>query len=138
MGGGGGGGGAGGQPDLSDFPDPDFGKINFHIRKIGKQFFANISLPDHFRTFLGRNAKIHSKSNLNAYERNYFFQKTKKPRKYCSALHMTQFSLNCSFLLKFHFGGGGGGGGQLKKSQKKSKSISGILGWVLTFFDPKF
>ena len=30
------------------------------------------------------------------------------------------------------------GGGQLKKSQKKSKSISGILGWVLTFFDPKF
>ena len=32
----------------------------------------------------------------------------------------------------------GGGGGQLKKSQKKSKSISGILGWVLTFFDPKF
>ena len=33
---------------------------------------------------------------------------------------------------------GGGGGGQLKKSQKKSKSISGILGWVLTFFDPKF
>ena len=34
--------------------------------------------------------------------------------------------------------GGGGGGGQLKKSQKKSKSISGILGWVLTFFDPKF
>ena len=31
-----------------------------------------------------------------------------------------------------------GGGGQLKKSQKKSKSISGILGWVLTFFDPKF
>ena len=37
----------------------------------------------------------------------------------------------CSGLL-------GGGGGQLKKSQKKSKSISGILGWVLTFFDPKF
>ena len=33
---------------------------------------------------------------------------------------------------------GGGGGGQLKKSLKKSKSISGILGWVLTFFDPKF
>ena len=32
----------------------------------------------------------------------------------------------------------GWGGGQLKKSQKKSKSISGILGWVLTFFDPKF
>ena len=30
------------------------------------------------------------------------------------------------------------GGGQLKKSLKKSKSISGILGWVLTFFDPKF
>ena len=35
-------------------------------------------------------------------------------------------------------GGQKGGGGQLKKSQKKSKSISGILGWVLTFFDPKF
>ena len=32
----------------------------------------------------------------------------------------------------------GGGGGQLKKSLKKSKSISGILGWVLTFFDSKF
>ena len=31
-----------------------------------------------------------------------------------------------------------GGGGQLKKSQKKSKSISGILGWALTFFDPEF
>ena len=40
-------GGGGGQPDFSDFPDPDFGKINFHIGKIGKQFFANISLPDH-------------------------------------------------------------------------------------------
>ena len=38
--------GGGGQ---SGFSDPDFGKINFHIRKIGKQFFANISLPDHFR-----------------------------------------------------------------------------------------
>ena len=29
--------GGGGQPDFSD---PDFGKINFHIGKIGKQFFA--------------------------------------------------------------------------------------------------
>ena len=28
----------------------------------------------------------------------------------------------------------GGGGANSKKSQKKSKSISGILGWVLTFF----
>ena len=39
----------GGQPDFSD---PDFGKINFHIGKIGKQFFANISLPDHFRAYV--------------------------------------------------------------------------------------
>ena len=42
----------GGQPDFSDFSDPDFGKINFHIGKIGKQFFANISLPDHFRAYV--------------------------------------------------------------------------------------
>ena len=48
----GGGGGGGGQPDFSDFSDPDFGKINFHIGKIGKQFFANISLPDHFRAYV--------------------------------------------------------------------------------------
>ena len=47
-----GGGGGGGQPDFSDFSDPDFGKINFHIGKIGKQFFANISLPDHFRAYV--------------------------------------------------------------------------------------
>ena len=33
---------------------------------------------------------------------------------------------------------GGGGGANSKKVKKKSKSISGILGWVLTFFDPKF
>ena len=45
-------GGGGGQPDFSDFSDPDFGKINFHIGKIGKQFFANISLPDHFRAYV--------------------------------------------------------------------------------------
>ena len=32
----------------------------------------------------------------------------------------------------------GGGGGPTQKKSKKSKSISGILGWVLTFFDPKF
>ena len=32
----------------------------------------------------------------------------------------------------------GGGGPTQKKSIKKSKSISGILGWVLTFFDPNF
>ena len=38
------GGGGGSQPDFSE---PDFGKINFHIGKIGKQFFADISLPDH-------------------------------------------------------------------------------------------
>ena len=31
-----------------------------------------------------------------------------------------------------------GGGGPTQKKSKKSKSISGILGWVLTFFDPKF
>ena len=42
----------GGQPDFSDFSDPDFGKINFHIGKIGKQFFANISHPDHFRAYV--------------------------------------------------------------------------------------
>ena len=30
------------------------------------------------------------------------------------------------------------GGGPTQKKSKKSKSISGILGWVLTFFDPKF
>ena len=46
------GGGGGGQPDFSDFSDPDFGKINFHIGKIGKQFFANISFPDHFRAYV--------------------------------------------------------------------------------------
>ena len=45
-------GGGGGQPDFSDFSDPDFGKINFHIGKIGKTFFANISLPDHFRAYV--------------------------------------------------------------------------------------
>ena len=45
-------GGGGGQPDFSDFSDPDFGKINIHIGKIGKQFFANISLPDHFRAYV--------------------------------------------------------------------------------------
>ena len=32
----------------------------------------------------------------------------------------------------------GGGGGNSKKSLKKSKSISGIFGWVLTFLDLKF
>ena len=42
----------GGQPDFSDFSDPDFGKINFHIGEIGKQFFANISLPDHLRAYV--------------------------------------------------------------------------------------
>ena len=31
-----------------------------------------------------------------------------------------------------------GEGGPTQKKSKKSKSISGILGWVLTFFDPKF
>ena len=30
------------------------------------------------------------------------------------------------------------GGGNSKKSLKKSKSIPGIFGWVLTFLDPKF
>ena len=45
-------------------------------------------------------------------------------------LFLAHKSMNCIL--------GGGGGGQLKKSLKKSKSISGILGWVLTFFDPKF
>ena len=34
--------------------------------------------------------------------------------------------------------GRGGGGGQLLKILKKSKSISGIFGWVLTFLDLKF
>ena len=42
----------GGQPDFSDFSNPDFGKIHFHIGKIGRQFFANISLPDHFRAYI--------------------------------------------------------------------------------------
>ena len=38
----------------------------------------------------------------------------------------------------FYFSMLGGGGGATLKSLKKSKSISGILGWVLTFLDPKF
>ena len=33
------------------------------------------------RTFLDRNAKIHFKSNLSAYEQNHIFQMMKKPRK---------------------------------------------------------
>ena len=41
------------------------------------------------------------------------------------------FSIN--ICVKFR-----GGGGPLLKSLKKSKSISGILGWVLTFLDLQF
>ena len=47
--------GGGGQPDFSDFSDfsdPDFEKISFHIGKIGKKFFANIILSDHFRAYV--------------------------------------------------------------------------------------
>ena len=40
---------------------------------------------------------------------------------------------NSCELLPAHWGGANS-----KKVKKKSKSISGILGWVLTFFDPKF
>ena len=44
---------------------------------------------------------------------------------------MSVYSVHCTETT-------GGGGGQLKKSQKKSKSISGILGWVLTFLTQNF
>ena len=53
-----------------------------------------------------------------------------------ASLYMT---LAQNMLLLFTLGGGGAGGrSTLRKSKKVLKSISGILGWVLTFLDPKF
>ena len=44
----GGGGGGGGNPI---FPIPTSAKSTFISGNIGKEFFANISLPDHFRAY---------------------------------------------------------------------------------------